>query len=221
MSDVNSFLNRIVLGDCIEVMRQLPNESIDLVVADPPFLVNLKDRAGRSYRNDNPNDAGWLMPAFSEVYRVLKPDSFCICFYGWMFAEKFLRAWNAAGFFPCAQFIWIKRYASHVKYTRAEHQAAYLLKKGEPDRPQNPPSDVRYEWEHTGNRLHPTQMPIEAVVPLIETYSRKGEIVLDPFAGSGTTIVAAHRLGRTPIGIEIDTTYHRTACERLRREQEG
>ena len=63
------------------------------------------------------------------------------------------------------------------------------------------PSDV-LPWEYTGNELHPNQKPVIAVAPLIEAYSNRDEIVLDPFAGSGTTGLAARKYGRQFILIE-------------------
>jgi adenine-specific DNA-methyltransferase len=75
------------------------------------------------------------------------------------------------------------------------------------------------EWRYTGNELHPSQKPVMAILPLVMAYSEKGDIVLDPFAGSGTTAVAAQALGRRYIGIELDPVYAAKANERLRRER--
>ncbi|HHG2022017.1 TPA: DNA methyltransferase, partial [Klebsiella pneumoniae] len=70
-------------------------------------------------------------------------------------------------------------------------------------------------FPYTGNALHPTQKPVEALQPLIESFSAPGAIVLDPFAGSGSTCVAAYRAGRRYIGIEMLAQYHRAGTERL------
>jgi site-specific DNA-methyltransferase (adenine-specific) len=72
------------------------------------------------------------------------------------------------------------------------------------------------DWTtYTGNRLHPTQKPLSVLFPLIEGFSRPGNLVLDPFAGSGSTLLAAHMLGRRYLGIELDPGYHANACQRL------
>ena len=110
--------------------------------------------------------------------------------------------------------VFSKSYASRCGYTQARHECAYLLAKGHPDKPQRPLPDV-LPWRYTGNRLHPTQKPLEAIRPLIEAYSQPGDIVLDPFAGSGTTAAAARQLHRSFIGIELDPTYFRNAAQRL------
>ena len=73
--------NAILHGDCISVMHSLPTNSIDFILSDPPYLVRYQDREGRSIQNVINSD--WLVPTFSETYRVLKQDRFMISFYGW------------------------------------------------------------------------------------------------------------------------------------------
>ncbi|HBY5242467.1 TPA: DNA methyltransferase, partial [Klebsiella pneumoniae] len=94
------------------------------------------------------------------------------------------------------------------------HEGAYVLAKGRPVPPLKPLPDV-LPFPYTGNALHPTQKPVEALQPLIESFSAPGAIVLDPFAGSGSTCVAAYRAGRRYIGIEMLAQYHRAGTERL------
>ena len=215
MKLISEFVNRIITGDCIEVMQEMPEASVDCVVTDPPYLVNYTSRDGRGYRNDDPKDESWLTPAFAQIYRVLKTDRFCVSFYGFPKAEAFLAAWREAGFDPIGHWVWVKPYASREKFVRYYHEQAYLLAKGRPRRPALRLPDV-LDWEYTGNALHPTQKPVMAILPLVMAYSEKGDIVLDPFAGSGTTAVAARTLGRCYIGIEIDPTYAANAEARVR-----
>jgi DNA modification methylase len=66
----SSFTNRVLHGDCIEVMRQIPTNSVDFILTDPPYPVNYRDRTGRTIQNDA--DGTWLKPAMAEAYRVLK-----------------------------------------------------------------------------------------------------------------------------------------------------
>jgi len=75
-------------------------------------------------------------------------------------------------------------------------------------------------WRYSGNRLHPTQKPLIALWPLIKAISRPGDLVLDPFAGSGTTALAAAQLGRRYIGMEIIPQYWSIAFRRLERWKE-
>lgn len=205
--------NTILEGDCVEIMRGLPSGSVDLVLTDPPYLANYTDRSGRSIRNDVRGD--WIAPAFAEMFRLLKPDSFCISFYGWHSVETFMRAWREAGFRPAGHIVWPKRYASSTRYLARHHEQAYLLAKGRPSEPLAPPSDVQ-SWHYTGNRLHPTQKAVEILTPLVDAFSPPGGLVLDPFCGSGSTAVAAKRLGRSYLGIEVETAFVETARKRLR-----
>jgi adenine-specific DNA-methyltransferase len=208
-------LNRVIRGDCLQVLRHLPADSIDLVLTDPPYAVRYHDRAGRSLANDD--NTRWIFPAFAELYRVLKPNSYCVSFYGWSKIDRFFAAWREVGFYPVGHFVWVKRYASSARHTRMRHEQAYLLAKGNPPLPASPPSDV-IDWTYTGNRLHPTQKPVGGLIPLIQSLTKPGAIVLDPFAGSGSTGVAAKQCGRRFVLIEKDAAYHRAAEERLRRQ---
>lgn len=201
----------ILHGDCVSVMATLPSASIDLVLTDPPYGCNYRDRAGRKVANDNRTD--WLEPAFAGVARLMKPDSLCVSFYGWHVVDTFMAAWRAAGLRPVAHLVFPKRYASRVGTFEARHEQAYVLAKGRPKVPY-PIADV-LPWAYTGNRLHPTQKPTEALAPIIAALTRPGELVLDPFAGSGSTLVAACQLGRRFVGIELDAGHVRTARRRL------
>jgi len=181
-------------------------------IGDPPYLVSYKPRDGRRCANDS--SASWLRPAFRELYRILKPDTFCISFYGSPWIDLFMQAWKESGFRPVSHLVWIKRHASREGYTRGRHEVGFLLAKGRPQKPAIPPWDVLF-WQYTGNTLHPNQKPIMAIQPLIEAYSRPGDLVNDPFAGSGTTGVAAKNCHRHFILIELDAALCKTARERL------
>ena len=218
MSIPTSSLNRVITGDCLKLLPLLPASSVDMVLTDPPYLVNYHSRDGRGVPNDD-TDA-WLLPAFTELYRVLKRDRFCISFCGFTHAEKFLLAWKAVGFRVLEHLIWRKRYPSSTGFVRRYHEQAYLLAKGEPRRPRMLVPSV-LDWRYTENRLHPTQKPVGALMPLILAYSEPRDIVLDPFAGSGSTAVAAEILGRRFIAIEMSEQYARAARERLQRGQYG
>ena len=205
-------LDTIAQGDCVELMRQMPAASVDFILTDPPYLVRYRSRDGRVIQNDA-NDH-WLKPAFAQAYRLLRWDRVCVCFYGWSKADKFIAAWRAAGFRPVGHLVFRKSYASTTRFLRYQHEQAYLLAKGEPARPEHPIPDV-LDMRYTGNHLHPTQKPVSALLPLIESFSAEGDLVLDPFCGSGSTLVAARQLHRHFIGIELDPTYHALAARRI------
>ncbi|QSL63968.1 DNA methylase (plasmid) [Burkholderia multivorans] len=199
-------------GDCLEVLPTIPDSVVDFVLTDPPYLVNYHDRSGRSIANDVNSD--WLAPAFAEVYRVMKPNTLCVSFYGWTKTDLFFDAWKRAGLRIVGHIVFAKSYASKSRFVAYRHESAYVLAKGQPAVPDTPLPDVM-RWEYSGNRHHPTQKPVPCLKRLIETYTAAGDVVLDPFAGSGSTCVAARELGRYYIGIELDPTYYTAACERL------
>jgi site-specific DNA-methyltransferase (adenine-specific) len=110
--------------------------------------------------------------------------------------------------------IFRKRYASKSAFLQYRHEAAYLLIKGNPPFPAAPLPDVM-DWTYTENGFHPTQKSVHILKPLIEAFTAPGQLVVDPFAGSGSTCVAAQSLGRRYIGIELDAAHHQTATARL------
>lgn len=100
------------------------------------------------------------------------------------------------------------------------HEQAYLLAKGRPALPARPIEDTR-EWHYTGNRLHPTQKSIKVLRPIIEAFCPADGLVLDPFCGSGSALVASQLSKRDYLGIELECKYCeiarlRVACNEMR-----
>jgi len=185
---------------------------VDFILTDPPYIANYKSREGQSLKNDE--NASWLKPSFAQMYRVLKPDTNAISFYGWPKVDLFFTAWKGAGFRIGGHIVFRKNYASKSAFTQYRHEAAYLLIKGNPAFPASPLPDVM-DWKYSGNAYHPTQKSIHILKPLITTFTQRGQLVLDPFAGSGSTCVSAQRTGRSYTGIELDPVHHHTAKARL------
>lgn len=212
MSQTVLLRNKIIQGDCIEIMGSMPARSADFILTDPPYVVRYQDRSGRRLVNDD--NADWLHPAAEQMFRVLKDNSLCVSFYGWTQTDRFIGAWRAAGFRIVGHLVFRKRYASKSRFVSYTHESAYVLAKGRPARPHNPPADV-IDWNYTGNRLHPTQKPVAILKPLIEAFCPEGGLVLDPFCGSGSTLAAARSVDRDYAGIELDRAYFHTASDRM------
>jgi site-specific DNA-methyltransferase (adenine-specific) len=204
----------VIQGDCTEVLKTLPTDSVDFVLTDPPYFVRYRDRAGRTIRNDQ--YPGKVLDAFRDVYRVLKPNTLCVSFYGWNRVDSFFAAWKGAGFTPVGHIVFSKEYASSQRFLRYQHESAYVLAKGRPELPANPISDVQ-PWHYSGNHGHPTEKSVETLKPIIEAFTKSGDLVLDPFAGSGSSLIAAALQRRRYIGIELEEKY----CDLARRRLAG
>jgi adenine-specific DNA-methyltransferase len=204
--------NTIVNADCTKFLPTLPSNSVDFILTDPPYGVRYQSRDGRIVPNDD--NFRWLQPAAREMFRALRPDSFCVSFYGFNATGRFQQAYRTAGFKIVGNLIFAKRYRSSARYVERRHECALLLAKGNPPFPAQPIPDVIY-MNYSGNKLHPTQKPVAPLMTLINAFCPVGGLVLDPFAGSGSTALAAHVTGRDYLASEMDATYHATATRRL------
>jgi DNA modification methylase len=161
--------------------------------------------------DDNP---AAVVGAYADLYRVLKRDRFCISFYGYPKLDAFVHAWAEAGFDTVGHIVWPKPYISSTRFVGVAHEAAYVLAKGRPPKPARPLADVQ-PWEYSGNKAHPTEKAVSVLLPLVRSFSRPGDLVLDPFSGSGSTLVAAAFSGRRYFGVELEAKYVALARRRL------
>lgn len=204
--------NTIFEGDAAIILKDQPESSIDLVVTDPPYLVNYQDRSGRSLANDANPDG--VLPVFGPLALAMKRGGYAVCFAGWSALPQFTAAWEAAGLRIVSQIVWRKSYASRRGYTEYRHESAYVLSKGRARKPGNPLPSVM-DWVYSGNRRHPTDKAVEIIAPLIRCFSQPGARVCDPFAGSGSTAVAAALNDRQTLSIEIDPEHCATIRARM------
>lgn len=127
---------------------------------------------------------------------------------------EFTAAWKAAGLRIVGEIVWRKNYASRKGFMQYRHESAYVLAKGRPALPEHPLPSVM-EWTYSGNKSHPTEKAVEVIAPLIRCFSKPGDLICDPFSGSGSTSVAAALNGRDYLGIDIDAKHVATARTRL------
>lgn len=238
MNYPDDFINKIICGDCLEVMRQMPDGCVDLVVTSPPY--NLKNSTGNgmkdgrggkwagaalvngySHHNDcMPHDkyAKWQRECLTEMFRVIKDDGAVFYNHKWRVQGGVLQdRQDIVGGFPVRQIIIWKRKGGinfNSGYFLPTYEVIYLIpkKKFKLIPKANSLGDV---WEFTQemNNDHPAPFP-EALIERIIS-STNANVILDPFSGSGTTAVAAKKLCRDFIGIELSPEYCLMSEERL------
>lgn len=223
-------LNRIYKGDCLEIMRQWPDACADLVVTDPPYGVSYRtsrrsdsDPLAKDIANDSGDWVPFAQAWLSEVERLLKPDSHFYAF-GSFVTQPTFQPMIAKQLTFKNVLVWDKMNWSvgdlEGDYGR-QYELIYFAHKGR----RLLSGEKRY-----GNLLrasrgsgaeyeHPTQKPEEIIARLVECSSKEGEVVLDPFLGSGTTALVAEKMGRRWIGCEIEPQYHGVIEARLDAER--
>jgi site-specific DNA-methyltransferase (adenine-specific) len=211
------FVNKIIHGDCRAILSRLPDESVDLLLTDPPYGMRYRARRwGKPMKGDA--DLSWFRPFIQEAYRVLRPNTHAYLFCNEYGLATFRAEMAAAGFKVKRLLVWVKDqhtagdlkgdYANRTEYLLFGHKGRRLLS-GHRD------ANVLFFKRSGRKRLHPTEKPEDMLRYLIEKSSSPGELVLDPFAGSGTTCKAAKDLGRRFLGIEIDPKYAEIARRRV------
>jgi DNA modification methylase len=211
-------------ADCRDVLRGMESESVDFVLTDPPYIVSYKRSSYKSRWRKNggiiqgDDDGRWLAPVFSELWRVLIPDALCVSFYGWPHVDAFMTVWKLVGFRPVGQIVCVKNNFGLGYFLRGQHEAAYLLAKGKPAKPVAAISDV-LDWRRVTDALHPNQKPLAVMTKLMAAFTAEHTRLIDPFCGSGTTLIAARDLGHQAIGIEVEERYCEIAAQRLSQGQ--
>ena len=251
--DLEQFKNRILVGDCIEQMNNLPAESVDLIFADPPYNLQLKGELERPDQSKvdgvleswdrfdtikdyddyskkwlesakrvlKPNGAIWVIGSYHNIFRlgyILQDLGF------WLLNDIVWRKVNPMPNFRGRRFtnahetlIWASK-SSSSKYT-FNYEAMKSL---------NGDLQMRSDWlipictgeerlkDNNGKKIHPTQKPENLLTRVIMSSSNIGDIILDPFFGTGTTGAVAKKLGRNFIGIEQNAKYVVEAEKRIK-----
>ena len=216
-------------GDCLEVMAKndggIKDKSIDLIVTDPPYLIKYKTNYRKNKQHDfcreilNDNNEELISAFFPEAYRVLKENAAMYVFTSWKTIDFFKKCATENNFIIKNEIIWVKNNwtAGDLKAQFGQqYEIIMLLNKGRSLFNGKRHSDVwNFDRVAGKTQVHQNQKPLPLIERCIESHSKKGEIVLDPFMGSGTTGVACKNLNRNFIGIELDEKYFNIAKERI------
>ena len=198
-------LNKIYNMDCLEGMKQMKDNSVDLVITDPPYGISFQSNYRKEKHLEIIGDDKLPIEIINECFRVAKKAVYIFCRWdniyelpkprsiiawvknNWSMGDlnhEHGRQWEAICFYPQDEHEFIKRIPDVIKCNR------------------------------TGNELHPTQKPVKLIREIIK--ANKGQIILDPFIGSGTTALACKQLNRDFIGFELEKKYFDIAINRLK-----
>lgn len=206
-------------GDCLEIMKQIPDKSVDMTLIDPPYGMSFRsNRRKDKYDNiKNDNDLSFLEYMFCELDRVLKDNTHIYVFCSWHHIDKFKIEFEKR--FKLKNIIvWEKNNhtTGDLKGSYApKHEFVLFGHKGRRLRNGYRYPDV-LKASKTGNKLHPTQKPVDLLELFIEQSTSENNIVLDCFMGSGSTSVACMNTGRRFVGIELEEKYFDIAKERIK-----
>ncbi len=264
------YLDNIILGDCEEVLKEVPDDCVDLIFTSPPYA----DQRQRTYGGIAPDQyVEWFMPKADQFFRVLKPTGTFILNIkeravngerhtyvielilemrrqGWLWTEEFM--WHKKNSYPGK---WPNRFRDNwerlIQFNKQKkfqmHQEAVmvpvgdwakrrLVKLSETDRIRDEsrvgsgfgknisnwvgrdmvyPNNVIHMATESSNRSHSAVFPLGLPSWFIKLFTMPGDIVLDPFIGSGSTAVAALQLGRHYIGIDISESYIDLSSQRI------
>ena len=212
--------NKILLGDCLDVMRSMPDNSVDLLLTDPPYGIDAAGAGGVSQKGSRNSKCArreferktWdaarpSREVFSELLRVSK----CAVIFGGNYFADLLpasRCWlvwdkvNGTTSFADCELAWANLSDSVRKI---EYRWQGMLCENASDKE---------------DRFHPTQKPVGLFQRILEKYAPPGSLIFDPFSGSGTTAIACHNLGLDFICVEKDPDYHAASVERLRKHRQ-
>lgn len=215
-------LDTVFYEDCIKGMRRLPDESVDLVIADPPFGIDFDGKSSVYNRDESlvvedyqevcGSYTDFTKRWISEIPRLLKDHGSMYIFSGWTNLEPVLRSAREVGLTTLNHIVWHYPFGVFTKRRFVtSHYHVLLLVKNPKDyffnKIEHYPEDVwpvkrRYR---AGEVKNSTKLPLEVVTRCIEFSSQPGDIVLDPFMGNGTSAVAAKSTWRHYTGFEINT----------------
>ena len=241
--------NNIYNCDCIQGMKSVPKNKIDLVITDPPFAINFRakkanynrkqSRVLEGYNEISPeNYYDFTLEWMSQVHRILKESGSMYLFSGWNNLKEILMAIDDVGFHIVNHIIWKYQFGvvTKNKYVTSHYHCLYVCKNDKKrkffpfkrfskDAKSEDGHSLHYKdkedvWEikreyWTGDKKTPTKLPAEIIEKILFYSSKKNDVVLDPFLGSGQVAIVSKMHGRQFCGFEIVKDYYKFAKKRL------
>lgn len=216
-------------GDCLEIMKDIPDNSIDLVVTDPPYRTIsggnntpkwisgygnsvLYKNDGKIFEHNDVNHYDWL----KESYRILKDNSHIYIMTNVLNLFTLKEIAEEVGFKLHNLLVWEKNTCNANRWYMKNCEYILFMRKGKAKSINNASSKTVHKFNNiVGTKKHPTEKPVDLMKMYIENSSQENYTILDPFMGCGTTGIASKELNRNFIGIELDETYFNIAKERI------
>ena len=223
---------QLMQGDCLELMKKIPDKSVDMVLTDPPYLCDYsrhdsKSRFSKKIANDENNSAneGMIESYLQECFRIMKDNTAVYCFCNYKKIDFFKQQIEKAGFNLKNIIIWDKQRNGMGDLSTTfgySHEFIVFASKGQPKIRGKRISDVwQFARVKPKEQTHQNQKPIDLLKQAIEKSSDEGAVVFDGFIGSGSTGVACVNTNRNFIGIELDKNYFNIAKERINKAVEN
>ena len=211
--------------DCLNVLKDVDDNSIDLVVTDPPYEVITGGRNGgvkgkpsgiltenKQLMKSIPKADLWL----SECFRVMKDGTHIYIMTNTLNLTNYLNIINDVGFKLHNLLVWNKNNTTPNRWYMKNCEYVIFARKGFAKSINNPSSQTVHNFDNIiGNKQHPTEKPVDLMKLYVENSSQVGDTVLDPFMGSGSTGVACKELDRNFIGVELDNQYFDIATKKV------
>lgn len=233
--------SQLLCGDCIKTMLSIPDETVDAVITDPPYNIGLfmheRNTNLKKMRENQFAYAGWdnmeykewkrnMSHFLAQCARVLKKRGTLIIFMSVIKVADIIELANKVGFYYKTTGVWHKTNPMprnmNLHFVNSTECWIYFIYKGTSGTFNNS-GEVKHDFLESsvcsisekkfGN--HPTQKPLKIMKELIECVTNEGDVVLDPFMGSGSTCVACAMLRRKYVGIEIEQKYFDMANSRI------
>jgi site-specific DNA-methyltransferase (adenine-specific) len=223
-------LNKIYNEDCISGMHSLYEkygEFIDLCITDPPYKISSRGTVGKNAkqkpqgilaRNDGKVfDHNGINPSnyIPLIYKILKPSSHFYIFSNALNLYEIINISLKCGFKLHNILIWEKNNCTPSQYYMKNCEYILFFRKGKAKWINNIGTKTVIKVDNVKNKLHPTEKPVDLLKIYIENSSKEGDIVFDPFMGSGSLAEACINTNRNYIGFELDSKYYRIAQERI------
>lgn len=213
-------MNKMYCMDCMDGFKQIDDQSVDLIVTDPPYFLPATHYQTRTQFSRNFADLGILehffKGVFNEFARIIKPTGRIYIFCdGQSYPLFYYHLYHFCK--NVRPLIWDKKTSINAYSWRHQHEIIIFAEM--PDCKPVPSGDgdiLKHSAVKVEERTHPAEKPVDLLKRLIDKSSSPGDLVLDPFAGSGSTILACILLGRNFIGFEKSVDYYKIAEERIK-----